>query len=568
MKKIAGIVLCLVAVAGAGWFFWLRERSTAGQYARYLPPEVVGTVNLTHLATVSDSFAASVLAKSLTKETVHTIIRDLGGQDQDLAEYDQVYDSVTEVVGDPAFRTVFGDDVTLAVLPPDKTGMTQDPAATLRQSLVVVARTAAAGALDMLSRFIKNAKVSRETIDGLELAKITMASNQVIYGYTEGKWLFLAYAPAAIKTCIAAGKGDHGLDKAPLYQQAAAFWQPYPEQEVYSRVYLNVEHFAGLLQQAANPEIKESGALLKGVTSMFSVSYGTGEELENKGRSTFHYDQLHPLMQSTVDAAGANQSLHLLKDRTLAYNWASSLRPDMLVKTLAADQQASREMDTEVRRILGVSLEELGRAFGPQYGAVLDDIVRTPLFPWPNMVLFIELRDRKIAETVVHGIRRLIAGNGMVAEQQEQVEGRTIYSWPVMPGVAAQPAMVLTDSMLYLATSKEALQELLTSKAAVNALAAPVRNAVGAAVADRLASANLSSFVVFPQRMATPTGTALDWLGGILATTKNISIGRLNSELVQLLQSTHLVAAATHLTKDQADWTMTVKKAAGQPAGK
>lgn len=568
MKKIAGIVLCLGIAAVAGWFFLLRDRPTAGQYARYLPPEVVGTMNLTHLAAFSDGFAASALGKSLAKETVHTIIRELGGQDKDLVEYDRLYDSVAEVAGDPAFRAVFGDDVTLALLPPDKAGMTRDPAETLRRSLVVVARTAAAGALDVLSRLIKNAKVSRETVDGLELAKITMASNQVVYGYAEGKLLLLAYTPEAIKTCVAAGKGEQALAKAPLYQQAVAFWQPYPEKDVNSRVYLNVEHLAGLLQQAVHPEIKESGELLKGVTSMFSVSYATEQGLESKGRSSYRYDQLHPLMKSAVDAAGANRSLHLLKDRTLVYNWASSLRPEMLVKTLAADDKAYKEMDTEVRRNLGVSLEELSRAFGPQYGGVLDDIVRTPMFPWPKMVLFVELRDRKIAETVLGGIRRLIAGNGMVAEQQEQVEGHTIYSWPVLPGESAQPAVVLTDSMLYLATSKDGLQELLTSKAAVNALAAPVKDVVGTAVAEQLVSANFSSFVIFPQRMAAQTGAALDWLSGILVTTKNISIGRLNAELVQLLQSTEMVAAATHLTKEQADWTMTMRKAAKQPADK
>ena len=568
MKKIAGIVACLVIVAVAGWFFLLRDRSTTGLYARYLPPEVVGTVNLTHLAAFSDGFAASALGKSLAKDTVHTIIRELGGQDKDQAEYDRLYDSVAEVANDPAFRAVFGDDVTLALLPPEKGGMTKDPAETLQRSLVVVARTAAAGALDVLSRLIKNAQVSRETIDGLELVKIVMSSNQVIYGYAEGKLLLLAYAPAAIKTCVAAGKGEQALVKAPLYQQAVAFWQPYPEKDVYSRVYLNVELLAGLLQQAVHAEVKESGALLKGVTSMFSVSYATEQGLESKGRSSYRYDQLHPLMKSAVDAAGANRSLHLLKDRTLAYNWASSLRPDMLVKTLADDEKAYKEMDAEVRRNLGVSLEELGRAFGPQYGGVLDDIVRTPLFPWPKMVLFVELRDRKIAESVLGGIRRLIAGNGMVAEQQEQVEGRTIYSWPVLPGESAQPAVVLTDSMLYLATSKEALQEVLTSKAAVNTLAAPVKDALGAAVADQLVAANFGSFVVFPRRMAAPTGAALDWLAGILASTKNVSIGRLNAELVQLLQSTEMVAAATQLTKEQADWTMTIRKAAKQPADK
>lgn len=568
MKKIVGIVLCLGLVAAAGWLYALRDSSILGQardqYAKALPPEVIGTVNLTHLSIASDDFAASTLGKAFAKETAHIIIRELGGQDKDLAAYDSLYKQVATLAGDPAFRAIFGEDVTLALLPPDKAGMSQDPDETLRRSLVMIVRTPAAGALDVLSGLIKNASISRKTIDGMELAKIVMDSDQVVYGYGEGQLLLLAYAPEAIKTCVTASKGEQTLAAAPRYQQAAAFWQAYPVKDVYSRVYVNVEQLAGLLLQTKHSEVKARAGLLQGVDSMFSVSYATEQGMESRGRSNYRYDQLHPLMQATVDAASTNQALHVLKGSSLIYHWSSSLRPEMLAKTLAEDEKAYLEMNTEVRQNLGVSLEELGRAFGPQYGVVLDEIVRTPLFPWPKMVFFVELRDRKIAETVLKSLRQLIVNSGIVAEQQEQVEGQTLYFWSVLPGESVQPAIALTDSMLYLATSKDRLRELITAKAAGTVLAASAKEAVGAAVADQLVAANVSSFVVFPQRMAAQTGAALDWL----AATMNISIGRLNTELVQILQSTEMISAAIQLNKEQADWTLTMKKAVQQSTDK
>lgn len=562
MKKRVGIVLILAVIVGCGWFLAVKGKSAVGQYARYLPSDVIGAVNLTHLSAVSDNIASSSLGRFLAKDTMHTIIRELGGGNETIAEYDRLYDSVVEVAADPAFRTVFGDDVTLALLSPDKIDQTRDPAETLRQSLVVVARTAAAGAIDMLSKIISHAKVSRETIDGVAFVKIVMDDNQAVYGYTEGRLLFLAYDPAVIRACISGDKDVERLAQAPLYQQAVSFWQPYPAKDVYSRVYLNVDQLTRLTQRLPDAEIKESGELLAGITSLFSIGYLTPQGMENRGYSSYRYDQLHPMIKSTVDAAGVNRTVHFFKDSTLLYNWTSSLQPEVLIGTLASDRNTYQEMDADVRQILGVSLDELGKAFGPQYGGMLDEIVHTPLFPWPKAVLFVEVRDRKIAETVLNGIRRLITGSGMVAEQQDQVQGHTVYSWPILPAESAQLAIALTDDMLYLATSKATLQNLLAADTASNQLTATVKETMGTGVVDRLMTANSSSLIVQPHQMAVQAGAALDWLGGILTATKNISMGRLNREVVQLLQSVDQVVATSHLTEERAEWTMTVKKAA------
>lgn len=223
-------------------------------------------------------------------------------------------------------------------------------------------------------------------------------------------------------------------------------------------------------------------------------------------------------------------------------------------------------MDEAVRQNLGVSLDELGRAFGPQYGGVLADIVRTALFPVPKMTLFVGIRDRKIAETILARLRQTINDSGMVVEEQTQAAGQTIHSWPVLPDPAAQPAMVLTDTMLYLATSTQAIKEVLESTAAPDTLAAPVATALGPKLSERVAKANFGSFVLYPQRMSRQTGAMMDWLAGILATTKNISISRLNSEVVQLMQSTELIAATSNLTRERAEWSMTLRKASAEPA--
>jgi hypothetical protein len=151
-------------------------------------------------------------------------------------------------------------------------------------------------------------------------------------------------------------------------------------------------------------------------------------------------------------------------------------------------------------------------------------------------------------------------------EVKEAVAGNTIYSWPILPGELAQPAMVLTDSMFYLASSKQALKDILTSTAPHDALAAPVTKQLGPALSERIGRANFSSFVLYPERMSRQTGDMIGWLADILAATKNISLSRFNREFVQLMQATELLVMTTNLSKEQVEWTMTLKAVQGQSA--
>ncbi|MCL2790028.1 MAG: DUF3352 domain-containing protein [Desulfobulbus sp.] len=567
MKKIVGIVLGLAVVVAIGFTILRLGKTEGNAYARFLPPDVVGTVNLSHGNTLIDNFAASPLGKVFTKDTIHAIVQEMGGQSQGIAEYDRVYDAVAKMAHDPAIRAVFGDDATLALLPPDRKILADKPAEALRDCPVVIARTSVAGALDMLSRLMTNAQISRETVDGLDLVKIGTGQGQVFYGYTQGQTVFLALSPAAIKACLAAGKGETALDKAPAFKEAAAFWQTFPEETTYFRTYFNTPAVAELLQLAPAPEIKEAGEMLAGVGTMYSIDYETSQGMESRGRAGLTYDRLHSAMKNLLDAAAkGNQTLHLLQEQVLAYNWAASLQTEQILTAMAANEQEYQEVDRGVQQNLGVSLQELVRAFGPRYGAVLDDIVHTPLFPWPKMILFVEIRDRAIAEKALNGVRRLVADQGISTEKQEQVEGLTVYSWPIMPG-EAQPAAVLTADMLYLSTSKQALKTMLAVKRSPNVLAAPVAAQVGQELSTRLQAANFSNFIVFPARMARQVGETVDWLGAILASSKHISLERFNRELVQLMQSTELVAVTSQVTKERVEWAATIAKAKKPAAG-
>lgn len=563
MKKIVILLLGLM-VLGTVLFVVLRRGGASNEYARYLPQETVMSLNLTHLGAVTDTFTTTALGRFLAKDTVHAIISEAGGGAKEIADYDRTFDGVAGVMTNPAFRAVFGEDAAVALLAPEQGGLGSTPLEVLRSSLVVVARTSVAGAVDLFGRMLgKKANITREVIDDLELTKLVLESGDVLFGYTEGKMVFLAYSPAAIKRCLlAADKSGKRLEDATPFTQARDFWQTATPEQTYARLYINPPRLETLLRDADKPEIKQAAEMLQGMDGFASLTYSTAQGLESRARSTYRYEQLHPVVKSAVDAATRpNPTLFLLKEKTLAYNWASALRPELITRTLAENDLPRQQIDASLRKELGVSLEELARAFGPQYGGVLEDIVRAALFPLPKLTLFIGLHDRAIAEKVVNGLRAKIAENGMIREEQEQVAGHTIYCWPLLPDKDAQPALAMTEHMLYLATSKQAVREILESKAQPDALAAAVATQLGP-LGEEVGRANTGSLVLYPQRMAKQTGETLDWVAGILAKTKNITLSRLNQELVQLMQSTEVLTATSTMGREQADWSMSLRKAA------
>ena len=554
MKKILIFVLLLAGLAAAGVYF-TRTSSTptvADYYAAYLPENTLATVSLLDLKGLSESFPSSSLGQFVSKQSMHAVFTELGAPDDALHEYDQVFDGIADVMTNPAFRQVFGDDAVIAVLAPDVVQLQKEPEKELQKSLMVFGTSSVTGALDSFAKLVMSQNVSTKTVAGLEVTRIQIDNDNVLYGYADGNVLVLAYDPTRIATAVKRRQQGDGLLSSPQFAAVQSFWKTTSRGREYARIFLNSPAFRDLLNQSNKDEAREFAGMLSGFKAMGSALFDTNGDLHSEARIDYDQQALNPLVKKQFHAVSSdNLSLGQLTSGTLAYYWTSILDKAYLQGLFAkADEPRLPQIQAKVERQLGVTLDEVMSAFGPQVGLTLDAIVNTGLFPLPRIIAFVQVREKSIARKVIDTLRKDITDKGITTEQHEVVNGHTVYYWSVLPGEATQVALVMTDTMLYVANGKSTLARLVDKDAHPNVLPQAMATLAGKELVQRIKGSNYATYVMRPDRFATEIKDGADWLADMISASQGTSVNKLKDALLQLMHATDMVVATTHIGKD------------------
>jgi hypothetical protein len=564
MKKIIIFILLLVGAAGAAMYFTRSTSPVAGDYyyADYLPQNTLATVSLLDLKGLTDSFPASTLGKFLSKPTVHGILTELGAKSEAITEYDKIYDGLAGVLTNPAFRQIFGDDAVVAILSPDAARLQHEPEQEILKSFVVFGTSSVSGALDSFARLVMSKSVVKESVDGLDITRIQLDENESIYGYTENGVLILAYEPGNIAAAVKRKSVDDSLQKTAFFTAVKKFWDQSAGGREYARTYVNLVAIRTLLTGSDDEDGRQLAGYLQGFKGMGSVIFDRQDELHVTSRMNYDYDDLNDLVKKQYQAVSKeNLSLGLLSPETLAYYWVSLVDKDYVKGLLSAtDDEQYKKADARVQRELGLSLDEAIDAVGPQTGLVVNEIVNTGLFPLPKVVLFMQIRDHAVALKIVNRLRKDIAGRGFAAEQSEEVNGHTIYYWSILPGEATQPAIVLTDNMIYIANGKSTLAALVGRDSKPGALSTPMAELLGKDQVQNITTSNYTTLVMRPERLATEVKDAADWLAGMLAASNGLSAEMLKQEILKLMHSVDVVTATSNIRKDYAVSSIVLKQ--------
>ncbi|NLZ17403.1 MAG: hypothetical protein GX087_06690 [Desulfobulbaceae bacterium] len=577
MKKF-GIILAAVLLVAAAALHFMQGRKgavSADEVAAYVPQDALIMSSQTNLKQVSDTFTNSPLGRFFAKETMHAIMEELAAAPETIQAYDQWYDSVANTMKNPLFRTVFGDDMTVAVLPPNTDLLKENPEQAFRRALLVYATTSTASAAEILGSLAKGVTIEKEQTDGLELTKIQLNSGdggkETIYGYNAAGVVLLALDKAPVIAGVQAREADNSLKAQTAYQEANDFWQRESQATIYSRNYFNIAGLAALLPHLEQSEgMQEAVAYLQGLDYGYDITVRTPQGLHNKARVKLQHEQLHDLFKTMVDesAAGVTVPLSLVNDKTLFFQWGYSFKPEALLKlTAQADPEGYAAMQQEAQELLGIPIEDAASSFGPRYGLILNDIVETGIFPLPDLAFFTNVRNRNHVQALATALNQQVAVYGLTGEQQQLTNNTLLFSWPVMTEIGLVPALGLNDSLAFLGTMQGSMQPLLVDqKQPGEALPADITAQLGPDLSSKLGKANGGVFLLRSARLAEKSQSTLDLFNSLAGPSIGVNFNRLGQEVLKLMQATELVAGTTNINKDAIDWDTLWIPVAATPA--
>ena len=228
------IVFVVISLIGAVLFFSSGKKQQEGVYAQYLPADTLLTMSFNNINKMVDEFDSSSLGQLFSKESMGRILSELDMAHQ-IQSYNQACDDLVEVVQHPAFRTVFGDDTTLAILKPDLQKLIENTPQEIERTVVAFATTAVSGAMDLFAQLLATENVSKEVVGGVALTKIQIDAGKNIYSLADSGLLVLSYNPETLVSIMAAHKGTSRLSDAPDFKEAEKNFATQPDTTVYSK---------------------------------------------------------------------------------------------------------------------------------------------------------------------------------------------------------------------------------------------------------------------------------------------------------------------------------------------
>lgn len=550
------LVLSVVGL-GAGYFFIYPQGESVTVdtgFAEYLPADTVAVISLRDINSRVDNFPNTATGKFLSKETMTRILTDMELGAGVIQAYNAGYDKLFEILHNPAFMMVFGDDADLAVLPVDKSLFTANIDKALEQSLLLMATTNSADIIELFAGKILKKSVEKFPHGALTMTRITLEDGAFIFAYTDKNRLLVALDPVVIEKALQRRDSGDVLSSGKNFLDAVNFWEKAPVEQVKSRVFIQGDFIRQVLLEAKDGEVQRVGEYLQGISFIASVGGRNQDRWQEESMVSYVYDELDPLIRESVRLSmdSHNETLHLLKTRPLIYNWMADISTASFLEGMRTDEGVYADINAQVQQQLGVSLEDLVKSFGPQSGSTLNRIIDDEFMPLPEIVQAVQITNRELIGNVLNKVREMMSARGMPIEYQE-VDGLTIYSRSILPVAAAQISIVLSDDMFYLSNGLSELKKIISpgKEAEKTKTAESVKQVLGAELSDKVKAANSGVLVLWPARLSVQLEGLAAWAVSMFESSRQMKVGFLKDELLRFLGSSEVIVFTSSVTRER-----------------
>ena len=538
MKKIGLLFVLLTSAAGAIFYYTDRHfsapSSQSAYYADYLPADTLAVVSFFDLKGLSQSFPNSALGRFFSKAALRGIMTEQGEDEEAVQQYEDFHDGAADLLTNPFLQHLFGDDLTFALLKPDFAARRRNPEEELRSRLLGFGTSASGRIVDSIARLTMRDDFIQENVNGLKLTRIRLDDDEPLYAHVQDGVIILAFRPELIAAALKQKERGSGLAEQSWFRAGQQFWAEAGTDHCYARFSCNLK-------------------MLRGLRSLSGFAAAHQGDFQFHSKVEYDAAKLPVTVRHQLRSA-RNLSLPLLTDKTLFYLWTAGLNQQLFASLAPALHQRA---DQAAQQQLGLPLQEIMTAVGPQAGLMVNGVATAGFFPLPKLALFAQAAQPEAAQQLVNRLRQRITAQGIAAEQVTEAAGHAVYYWNLLPAEAAHPAVALSSQMLYIANGESAMRMLLEQERQAE-LPQAVRSLLGRELATQFAQADYAAFFARPALLAAEAEKADVWLNAALGSSRE----KLRTELLKLMESVDLSVSYGSLTEHQADFTLLLRPAA------
>ncbi len=549
MKKIF-FWLCFLSLTGAISYFFLcpiLPDTQQSYYADFLPEETVALITLYDMKGLSELFPHTPLGRFLSQPNMHEMMRELGATDEDVKRYNAFYQSVADMMTNPMLTQIFGDDVIIALLSPNLERLKENPEQEVKKNLLAFATSSTAGPISKIARLVMWQDVTNTVVGGLDMTRIILDKEEILYGYDDQGIIVLAYDPEKIVTAVQRKKTEQNLKYSESFLATETFWQEEAQAHAYARSYFNVPLLEEVFTVFAQQE-KETPKNLAGLAGLAGVESVGGMLVEQQGELR---GRMKGVLQEKQDREASsmqkNIASSLLQEKSLLHYRMADFDKAFFrtfLNPVNRDRQY-QELEKTVQKSIGFSLDKFLESVGPRAGVSVHELVNAGMFPLPKTVFAFQVHNKKAAGWALRKLRDALKKQG-IDERQEKVQGHRLYYWSMMPVEATHLAIALTDTMLYIANGESQLRTLLAEQQSPEVLTENMVKELGKKAGTCVANANISAFLFRPKRLADQIAPVADWLTDM---TSGANSGKkTQEEVLSLMRSVDFIAACSERT--------------------
>ncbi|MBU1054720.1 MAG: DUF3352 domain-containing protein [Proteobacteria bacterium] len=522
MRKtiIVLVIIALVISAGAYYYFYKPlARQTAIEAV--LPKDTLGMIRVCELKKQIERFRKGRMGQSLGGIDLPQLMAAMEIPPKQRTEITHAVGNFKTAVNSTWFDAFFGQDVSFAML-----NINLDPRQlesvdpeTLLDSIVLVARPKQSVKIieSFASMFGSTLSVKTQKYQQWEISEFFLKNGRPVY-YALTKGLMIAgFSIAPVKRCLKQSLDDStSLLQAEIYQRHCA--DLYKSGQTDFLAFANADHFITFFREAVSHKADtDPGARklvtqfenLQGIETINFVQYDDGSPLvRSKIIAGIDRTKLSHRLKTITDIdPAANHILKYIPVDSLIYNWQNTFDLKVYWDEIQHHPEITSEAVAKIKQSFvketGMEIESLLDAFGTQAGMLIKDINMDGPFPYPELALFIEVKQPDVINQL---IKQQIKKLNMPI--QHETYRKTDVKYVMLPtGANMSPAYTFIEEYFALTINRNLLKSMID---------APDKKSLGSnsnfkALGKEMTAENNQIFYLNTEEMIIKTRKLISW---------------------------------------------------------